>query len=145
MTNCIFCKIVAGETPSEKVYEDEHVLAFLDIAPVNPGHALVIPKTHSSDFLDTNESSLIAVVVALPKIAQAIMRAVSADGFNIGVNNGAAAGQIVPHMHFHVIPRFNDDGYKSWGHKKYSEGEALKIAERIRMLVTSPVEESRPQ
>ncbi|OGL60985.1 hypothetical protein A3H10_03335 [Candidatus Uhrbacteria bacterium RIFCSPLOWO2_12_FULL_46_10] len=135
MSDCIFCKIIAGEIPSEKVYEDEHVLAFLDIAPVNPGHTLVIPKTHSSDFLDTTESSLIVVVKVLPKIAKAIMWAVGADGFNIGVNNGAAAGQIVPHMHFHVIPRLSGDGYKSWGHRKYGEGEALKIAERIRTSV----------
>ena len=132
MNDCIFCQIVLRQIPSEQVYENNDVLAFLDVAPINPGHTLVIPKAHSADLLDIPSDSLIAVVRVLPKVAKAVMRAVKAEGFNIGVNNVASAGQIVSHTHFHVIPRFKDDGYKSWGQRKYKEGESAKIAEQIR-------------
>ena len=132
MSDCIYCQIVVGESPSYKIYEDDDVLAFLDIYPINPGHTLVIPKAHTVDLLDTSIDSLIAIIKVLPKIAKAVVRGVQADGFNVGVNNGAAAGQIIQHVHFHVIPRFKDDGYKSWGQRKYKEGESAKIAEQIR-------------
>jgi len=132
MNECIFCKISSGSLPADKVYDDSQVLAFLDIAPVNPGHTLLIPRQHYGDLLETPAPIIISLVEVLPKIARAIVAAVEADGFNIGINNGAAAGQVVNHVHMHIIPRFIDDGYRAWGHRQYSAGEAIETARRVR-------------
>jgi len=137
MPDCIFCKIIAGEIPSTKIYEDEKVLAFLDINPINPGHTLVIPKTHSEDLLTASEDDLVAVIKAVKKIAPAVVRGVGAQGFNLGVNNGEAAGQIVNHLHFHIMPRFEGDGFKLWGGRQYKEGEIDEYAERIKKFLIS--------
>jgi len=129
--NCIFCRIIKGEIPSLKVYEDDKVLAFLDISPVNKGHILVIPKNHASNYLESDDKDISACAVAVKKIGKAVVRAVEADGFNIGVNTKKAAGQIVMHTHLHIIPRFNDDGFRHWPHKQYEEGEMEKYKEKI--------------
>ena len=129
--DCVFCKIVAGELPSYKVYEDEKVLAFLDINPVNPGHTLLIPKEHYETTLDTPDELLQAMAAAMKKIAPAVMRAVKADAWNLGVNNGAAAGQIVMHTHWHIIPRFARDEHRLWRGEPYVEGEAARVARHI--------------
>ena len=105
MNDCIFCKIAAGEIPSFKVYEDDKVLAYLDINPFSPGHTLVIPKVHSSCLLDTGADTLSVVVAAVRKVAAHLKTALPCDGFNILQNNGLAAGQTVPHIHFHIVPR----------------------------------------
>ena len=131
MVDCIFCKILKGEIPCTKVAEDEHFIAFLDIAPINKGHTLVVPKSHSVDLLDTGETVLCGLMSFTKKIAKAIVDTVEADGFNIGINNRKAAGQAVPHLHLHIIPRFEGDGFKHWPQGKYEEGEAEKIAENI--------------
>lgn len=132
MPDCIFCKIVAGEIPSHKVYEDDEALAFLDINPVNPGHTLVIPKIHYPDLLNTPAPALAALMAAIRQIAPGILKAVGAEGFNLGVNNGRAAGQIIFHTHFHIMPRFSSDGHKLW-HGQEMTGEKLgEIVERIR-------------
>ncbi len=131
-TDCIFCKIVSGDVPSKKVYEDADTLAFLDIHPTNPGHTLVIPKIHSENLYDMSDHSLAASIRAAQKVARAIKTAVGADGINLSMNNERAAGQIIFHPHFHVIPRFAEDGYKHWGKKEYNEGEAEVVAEKIR-------------
>ncbi len=131
MSDCIFCKIVAGEIPSHKVYEDEAVLAFLDIHPVNPGHTLVIPKAHHSDLLDTPPDLLSKLMQAIVKIAPIITKVVAAAGFNLGVNNGAAAGQIIFHTHFHIMPRFSSDGHKLWRGKELGREELRRIATNI--------------
>ena len=104
MNDCIFCKIVAGEIPSKKVYEDEKVLAFYDLNPQSPVHVLVIPKTHVTSALDVNEdnaSDVAAVFSAVPKIAESL--GVAADGFRLITNTGRHACQSVKHMHFHLI------------------------------------------
>ena len=132
MTDCIFCKIIKGEIPSQKVYEDETVYAFLDIAPINKGHTLVIPKEHHEKFMETDDAVLADVVQKVKKIAKAVKDAVQADGINIGVNNDKAAGQLVFHTHFHIIPRFNNDGLKTWPNKEYKEGEMKDYKEKIR-------------
>jgi histidine triad (HIT) family protein len=132
MTDCIFCKIIAGDVPADKVYEDRDFLAFLDIAPVNSGHTLLVPKHHEQDILGLPGDLLASGALVLQKIASAMVRAVAADGFNVGVNNGAAAGQVVQHVHFHIIPRFRDDGYKMWTHKKYAPGDSEAVAAKIR-------------
>lgn len=133
MSDCIFCKIVAEEIPSYKVYEDEYVLAFLDIHPTNPGHTLVIPKAHHKDFLDTPAELQAKMIQVIGKIAPAIMKAVGAEAFNLGVNNGAVAGQIIFHTHFHIMPRFTADGHKLWHGKEMSPVEFTRIMEAIKL------------
>jgi len=107
--HCIFCKIIRGEIPCAKIFEDDHVLAFLDINPAAPGHALVVPKAHAQTLLDVSPNSGNALVAALQKVGRAIMIECGATGFNCMQNNFASAGQVVPHVHWHVIPRFDND------------------------------------
>ncbi len=135
--SCIFCKIIAGELPSSRIYEDEDILAFLDIHPTHKGHTLVIPKKHSDTFLNTDEETVKKVMHVLPSIAKAVVQGVSADGCNISINNGSAAGQDVFHMHWHIIPRYENDGFSLWPKGSYAEGEKETVAEKIRDLVTA--------
>ncbi|HEY4488594.1 MAG TPA: HIT family protein, partial [Candidatus Paceibacterota bacterium] len=123
MRDCVFCKIVTGELPSHKLLEDERSLAFLDIHPVNPGHALVIPKTHASTIFDVSAADWAAISQTVHTLAPALENALSADGVNIMMNNREHAGQIVHHAHVHLIPRFRGDGLKLWPHKDYKAGE----------------------
>ena len=128
----IFSKIIAGELPCHKVYEDDHVLAFLDIHPIQPGHTLVIPKVPSADGLACSPEDLARVIVAAQTIAGAIMQATNCDGVNFLMNNGEAAGQKVFHTHLHIIPRFTDDGvYEEPLPGEYEEGEAEDLASTI--------------
>ena len=128
----MFCKIISGELPASKVYEDDAVLAFLDIAPINKGHTLLVPKEHHVNLLDCPEPLLICLTLALQKVGRAVREGVQADAFNVGLNNGRAAGQLVDHTHFHIIPRFHDDGLQSWGQRHYSDGEAERVVAAIR-------------
>jgi histidine triad (HIT) family protein len=130
--DCIFCKIIAREIPSYKIYEDNNVLAFLDIGPVNKGHVLVIPKKHCSSFEEISEEDLCRTIVVVKKIGRAIKEGLNIEGYNIAVNNDPVAGQIVPHLHFHIIPRVSGDGLKLWPGGEYNEGEALEIAKKIK-------------
>jgi histidine triad (HIT) family protein len=131
MTDCVFCKIVKREIPCSKVYEDKKVLAFLDITPVNKGHVLVIPKAHHENILDIPEGLLREVIAVVKKVAPAVKKGVEADGISIGQSNGKAANQLVPHIHFHIMPRFDDDGLRSWPHKNYEKGEMDEYARKI--------------
>ena len=124
--NCIFCRIAKGEIPCSKVYEDDNVLAFLDLAPVHHGHILVIPKSHHKDMLEVPSELGSAVFAALQKVAAAVMKATGAQGFNVMQNNGLAAGQTVFHIHWHIIPRFEDDGLNMWEQGSYSDMEAMQ-------------------
>lgn len=108
--DCVFCRIVAGELPCDRVYEDDLVLAFLDIAPVALGHALVIPKHHHTSITTLDPELSARVMAVAPRIAVALMRATDSDGFNLLLSNGTCAGQVVPHVHLHIIPRKPDDG-----------------------------------
>ncbi len=136
MTDCLFCKIIAKQIPSDSVYEDDHVYAFLDIHPVHPGHVLVIPKEHSIALHDAKPEVLQSVIVRIQDIAKAVMSATGAPAFNLMQNNGKEAGQAIPHLHFHIIPRFAEDGFKHWhGKRGYNEGEAKEIAEKIKASV----------
>ncbi len=108
--DCVFCKIRDGQIPSFKIYEDSRTLAFMDINPLNPGHCLVVTKTHAPTIFDAEVLDLQAAVATVKKVATAVRGAVQADGINILQANGAAAFQSVPHFHFHVIPRFTNDG-----------------------------------
>ncbi len=132
MNDCIFCKIIAGKIPAAKVFENQHAVAFLDIKPVNPGHTLVIPKQHFENFLHQDQSTVQELAVAVQKVAKAVIQATGAEGFNLGLNNGAAAGQIVPHVHFHVMPRKVSDGYELWKGREYRPGQMDEMAKKIR-------------
>lgn len=134
MDNCIFCKIVAGEMPGFKIYEDEHALAFLDIAPIRPGHTIVIIKKHYENMEDIPENDLFFLMKALKKVGKSIKDGLGVEGYNIFENNDPVAGQIVPHLHFHIIPRKTGDGlqlFEIWDQRKYNEGEAENVAEKI--------------
>ncbi|WP_208589988.1 HIT family protein [Gracilibacillus suaedae] len=111
--DCIFCKIVAGDIPSAKVYEDEDVYAFLDISQVTKGHTLVIPKEHTKNIYETDETIAAKLFARIPKIANALKETFQPAGINILNNNEEAAGQSVFHLHIHLIPRYDEtDGFK---------------------------------
>ena len=131
MEECLFCKIVKGELPSSKIYEDEDTLAFLDLFPVNKGHSLVIPKEHYENIFDVPEESLSKISSVMKNVADAVKKGVNADGISIAQSNGKDAGQVISHIHFHVMPRFKDDGLKLWPQGKYEEGEMDKFKEDI--------------
>jgi len=137
MDGCVFCKMVDGEIPVTKVYEDEAVLAFLDIGPISDGHTLVIPKQHCTMVHACDPEVLAEVSARLGRIAEAVMAAMAADGYNVLSNNGAAAGQVVDHLHFHVIPRrVGDRVFTQWPSYKYRKGQIEDIAGRIRSHLT---------
>jgi histidine triad (HIT) family protein len=133
MEGCVFCRMVAGEIPVAKVYEDEAVFAFLDIGPISDGHTLVIPKQHCTRIHECAPDVVADVASRLGKIAEAVMTAVEADGYNVLSNNGLAAGQVVDHLHFHVIPRKTGDGvFTEWPSYRYKPGRIEKLAMKIR-------------
>ncbi|MCD4831434.1 MAG: HIT family protein [Anaerohalosphaeraceae bacterium] len=130
--DCIFCKIVSGQLPSVRIYEDDNVLAFMDVNPVSFGHTLLIPKSHYDKLADCPSDILAAVSLVLGRLAGAVSRAVAADGYNVLCNNGRAAGQLVDHVHFHIIPRMTGDGvFNSWPSFSYEDGIAEQLAEKI--------------
>jgi histidine triad (HIT) family protein len=131
--DCIFCKIINGNIPSEKVYEDELFIAILDINPVNKGHLLVLPKRHSENIFDLDEPEISRVLPVIKYLSKVLMDALKAEGVNIIQNNCKAAGQIIFHSHFHIIPRYSEDGIKiGMAHGKYNEGEIKEFANKIR-------------
>ena len=137
--DCIFCKIVKGEIPSMKVYEDDRVLGFMDINPVNDGHLLVIPKAHAATIREIPEADFVAVMSAVHKLAHAVQKALNPEGITLMQLNGAASNQVVPHLHVHIVPRWSGDGLtiSRW---KLVQGDMDKIkdiAERIRDKVES--------
>ncbi|HCY9775167.1 TPA: HIT family protein [Staphylococcus aureus] len=136
MSEIIFGKILTGEIPSFKVYEDDYVYAFLDISQVTKGHTLLIPKKASANIFETDEETMKHIGAALPKVANAIKRAFNPDGLNIIQNNGEFADQSVFHIHFHLIPRYENDidgfGYKWETHEDILDNDAKQqIAEQI--------------
>lgn len=134
MDGCVFCKMVAGEIPVTRIYEDEAVLAFLDIGPVSDGHTLIIPKRHCTRVHECDPQVLSAVAARLGTIAKAVVEAMDADGYNVLSNNGSAAGQVVEHLHFHIIPRkAGDRVLTGWPSYKYPKGRIEEIAARIRV------------
>ena len=133
MTDCLFCKIAAGEIPSTKVYEDEKCLAFMDIGPVVQGHVLVVPKEHFGNLGEATEEIAGHLIAVARKIALAQMKGLGADGFNVITNQGAVAGQTVGHLHFHVIPQFEGRAHKwNWEARPYGDmAEAAALAGKI--------------
>ncbi|KAB2228316.1 HIT family protein [Staphylococcus epidermidis] len=136
MSETIFSKIISGEIPSFKIYENDYVYAFLDISQVSKGHTLLVPKKPSANIFETDEETMKHIGVALPKVANAIKKAFHPDGLNIIQNNGEYANQSVFHIHFHLIPRYENDidgfGYKWETHEDVIDDETKqKIATQI--------------
>jgi histidine triad (HIT) family protein len=137
MENNVFQKIIDREIPADIVYEDAETLAFLDIAPTTPGHTLVIPKKLAVNIFDVDDQILQAAMRTVRNIAPAVRDAVNAHGVHINSNHGAEAGQVVPHLHFHIIPRHSRAEFEFWPHQQYAENEAARIAEKIRARLTA--------
>ncbi len=141
MADTIFTKIINREIPSHRVYEDELVFAFLDIGPLSAGHTLVIPKEAVETIDQLSDESAAAIGRVLPRISRAVMAATGASAFNILQNNGADAHQEVPHVHFHIIPRFKDRADDAsglgviWNSGGFDHGEGAALAERIAGLL----------
>lgn len=133
---CLFCKIITQEIPSSKIYEDENCYAFLDLHPINIGHTLLVPKTHSVNLYEMGDDTLAVLAPVIKKVAVAIKSALNADGINIEMNNDPVAGQVIFHSHIHIIPRFQGDGFKHWhGARDYHEGEMEEVAKKISLAI----------
>ena len=137
MEDCIFCKMIEGKIPCTKVYENESVLAFLDIHPVNKGHTLVIPKKHSKNIYETRDEILSEMILVAKKISTAIKASLKADGVNVIINNDTSGGQVIFHIHIHIIPRIENDGLAPWLRGKDYEGEEEKesFAKKIASVI----------
>jgi histidine triad (HIT) family protein len=129
----IFDKIIAGEIPCWKVYEDEHVLAFLDIGPLSHGHTLVIPKERKAFLHELSDEAAAAIGRVLPRLSRAVLEATGAPAYNILQNNGREAHQVVMHVHFHIIPRRGETGLDiPWPAGHLDDGRARELLEKIR-------------
>ena len=131
MENCIFCKIIRGELPCYKIYEDEKVLAFLDLHPLSQGHTLVIPKKHAQDIFEIEPEELKQLILVVQKLSRIIMEKLGAQGINILQRNKTGAGQEVSHMHFHIVPRFDGDSVALPPESGYKEEDIKNIHERL--------------
>lgn len=131
--DCPFCKIVRGDLPAKKLYEDSETLAFLDIKPSTKGHALVIPKNHASEITDLDEKTASSLINSTIKVAKAIEKALSPAGINLIQSNRKAAGQVVPHVHIHIIPRYKHDDFQISYNKKEELSE--ETGERIKKKI----------
>ncbi len=132
--DCVFCKIVAGKLPAVRVYEDADTIAFMDIGPVTRGHTLVVPKLHCDPITAAPADVLQKTILVVQKIARAQVKGLGAAAINVTQANGALAGQVIPHVHFHVIPRLEGDPQaRNWVPDKYnSPDEMNQVADRIR-------------
>lgn len=135
MENCIFCKIVRGEIPGVKIYEDEYALGLLDIHPVTKGHAVVIPKVHAELLFDLDDELTPKFFMSVKRALERMKEVLSPDGFNVGWNNGPAGGQSVPHLHVHIIPRWNGDGGGNMHSIVHKESD-LSVAEVAQLFQT---------
>jgi histidine triad (HIT) family protein len=129
--DCIFCKIVAGEAAAVKVTETQDALAFMDLFPATPGHALVIPKIHYENLFESTPESLPAVHLLARRVARAIRKSLEPDGLMVFQLNGAAAGQTVFHYHAHLIPRMAGSEFKLHGRQRANDAELEALAQRI--------------
>jgi histidine triad (HIT) family protein len=135
MADCVFCRIVAGRLPSAVILDTPRVLAFLDIAPVHYGHTLVIPKEHYQNLLDLPDDLWMEMGQVSRQVAQALQKTLFARGFNLGMNNFEAAGQVVFHAHLHVIPRYQSDGLLLFPQGIYQPGDLERVAQQLRQTL----------
>ncbi len=136
--DCVFCKIVAGEIPSTAVYQDDAIYSFLDIGPLAEGHLLVIPRDHYVNLMDMPPELCGRLASMIPTLGKAVLKVTSASGFNLLCNQGSVAGQVVPHVHFHFIPRNEGDGlgYR-WNAGTYPNGKLDQLIEAYRAALAS--------
>jgi histidine triad (HIT) family protein len=133
---CIFCKIIRREIPAQRIFESDSVLAILDAFPVVEGHVLVMPRRHLVSIIEAADEDLAEVMRVVKIVAPAVMKFARADGLNVVSNNGRCAGQVVPHVHFHIVPRREGDGlHGAWKQRKYEEGRAEAVCREIRALI----------
>jgi histidine triad (HIT) family protein len=131
MQDCLFCKIASGEIPSKKIYENDHVVAFLDINPSAPGHTLVVPKRHYNNILDVDEKTLVHLIDGVQTVAKRMSEKLGSD-ITVLQNNGRTSGQIVFHIHFHIIPRTEGDGIHFVHHRiQVSEQELDEMKNKL--------------
>jgi histidine triad (HIT) family protein len=138
--DCVFCRIARGDLPCALVYENEHLLAFMDIAPLADGHLLIVPKHHVDWVSRCDAETMAAIGAVLPRLAAAVVEATGAAGFNILNNNGKLAGQAVPHLHFHIIPRAAGDplGYRWPAMADYPREKLSSFRDRIAAALDLP-------
>jgi len=131
--DCVFCKILTGDIPAFKIYEDDETFAFMDINPVHDGHCLVIPKSHSKNIFETSDETLAALMASTRRVARAVEAALSPDGINVLQANGPGAAQSVFHIHFHVLPRETGDNTKlNWGLNPGDMDQISAVADKIK-------------
>ena len=133
--NCIFCEILNGKSEGHLFYEDHDHIAFLDKYPIDIGHSLIIPRKHHERITDMDSADVGKLFSLVPKIANAILKATSADAFSLGQNNGRAAKQIIPHVHIHIIPRYNSKGTVWTKRQISSDAELAELSKNIRSFI----------
>ena len=134
--SCIFCDILEGKREGHIVYEDEKHIAFLDKYPIDDGHTLVIPKKHYERITDMDSNDVGELFSLIPKIAKAVLLGAGADAFSLAQNNGKAAKQIIPHVHVHIIPRYNDKG-TVWTKRQIPSDDVLsELSQKIKAILT---------
>ena len=129
--NCLFCKIIAGEVPADKVYEDDDFIAFQALYQVSPGHTLIVPKIHSEDIINMKTELGTPLFQLIQKIGVTTMKALGATGFNTGINTKSSAGQVIFHTHIHIIPRYDNDKMKSWPEQETTADDRALFAQKI--------------
>ncbi|MDH3677391.1 MAG: HIT family protein [Nitrosopumilus sp.] len=134
--NCIFCDILSGNRDGHFIYKDDRHVSFLDKYPIDTGHCLVIPKEHHEKITDMTSNAVGDLFSVVPKIAKAVLDATGADAFSLGQNNGRAAKQIIPHVHIHIIPRYNHKGTVWTKRSIEKDNELLKLAEKIKKTIS---------
>lgn len=132
MSDCIFCKIIAGDLPAKKIYEDENYLAFLNIMPNTKGHSLVVPKKHTDFFVNMSEAEAGALNQVVHKIAKQLVNILGTKDFNLGLNNGSISGQSIEHVHWHIMPRYAGDGLVHWEKSSQAEGSIDEIFAQVK-------------
>jgi len=130
--DCIFCKIIAGDIPSYKVYEDDYSMAFFDVLPISPGHTIIVPKKHLPDVEDLSNEEFSKMSIVAKKIGKAVMNGLDVKGYSIFLDNKSAANQHVPHVHFHLVPRKEGDGLERWPQSGYEQDEAEFFLKKIK-------------
>ena len=135
MPDCLFCSIIAGTIPSEKIFEDGVAYAFLDIHPVNKGHVLVIPKVHAENIYTMTKQDFGALMERVHMLAPQVKAATGAEGINIIMNNDPVAGQVIFHAHIHILPRFHNDGFHHWRGEGYKDDELAEFGDTLRKQV----------
>jgi histidine triad (HIT) family protein len=129
--DCIFCKIVKKEIPARIIFENDKYLAFLDITPNTIGHTLVIPKKHINNFVEQSSDEVAEHIKLVHQIAGQLQNILEADGFNVAINNGQAAGQIINHVHWHIIPRYENDGLLHFAHSEEAKNKLDETLKKI--------------